>query len=194
MHSDDLGLAVALGDRHADAVEPAQQVGVHGRRAAGHDAGVVEAELAADRPPDDAVEDLRARRLRGSPVGGRPGSRREVALGEAAGRRRAGARSARGCRRGTSPTASGTANRIVGRQARRSSASVAMPRANHVSAPPTIWPKLLIERSVMWLSGRNDKKRSSGQRSINDVRLRIVAITLAWVIMVPLGGPVVPLV
>ena len=69
-----------------------------------------------------------------------------------------------------------------------------MLRANHVSAPPTICPKLLIERSVMWLSGRKDRKRSSGRRSINDVRLRIVAITLAWVIIVPFGGPVVPLV
>ena len=29
---------------------------------------------------------------------------------------------------------------------------------------------------------------------MSDVRLRIVAITLAWVIIAPLGGPVVPLV
>ena len=69
-----------------------------------------------------------------------------------------------------------------------------MLRANQVSAPPTICPKLLIERSVMWLSGRKDRKRSSGRSSIKDVRLRIVAITLAWVIIVPFGGPVVPLV
>ena len=46
----------------------------------------------------------------------------------------------------------------------------------------------------MWLSGRNDRKRSSGQISMSEVRLRIVAITLPWVIIVPLGGPVVPLV
>ena len=46
----------------------------------------------------------------------------------------------------------------------------------------------------MWLRGRNDRKRSSVRSSISDVKLRIVAMMLACVIIVPLGGPVVPLV
>ena len=41
-----LGLPVALGDRQSDAVEPAQQVGVHRGGARRQDAGLVEAELA----------------------------------------------------------------------------------------------------------------------------------------------------
>ena len=161
-----LGLPVALGDRQADGVEPAEQIGMDRRRAAGDDPSVVEAELAADRAarrPGRAAWHSTLCTMPDRRPGGRDG---EVALGEAAARRRA-ARAM--CSRMPSWNFSqtrGTAKRIVGRHACRSSARVAMLRANHVSAPPTICPKLLIERSVMWLSGRNDRKRSSGRISI----------------------------
>ena len=73
-------------------------------------------------------------------------------------------------------------------------ATVARLRANHVSPPLASWPKWLTQRSVMWLSGRKERKRSVGRSSIREVRLRMVAIRLAWVIMAPFGRPVVPLV
>ena len=56
----DLGLAVALGDRQPDAVEPAQQVGVDRGRARREDAGPVEAQLVPQQGAD----------RRCSPVGG----------------------------------------------------------------------------------------------------------------------------
>ena len=88
----------------------------------------------------------------------------------------------------------GTAKNRVGRQARRSSGTVPRLRANQVSPPLATWPKWLTERSVMWLSGRNERNRSVGRSSMTEVRLRRVAMTLAWEIIAPLGGPVVPLV
>ena len=54
----------------------------------------------------------------------------------------------------------GTAKKTVGWQSRRSSATVARLRANHVSPPTAMGAKSLIMRSAMWLSGRNDRNRS----------------------------------
>ena len=54
--------------------------------------------------------------------------------------------------------------------------------------------KSLIMRSAMWLSGRKDRRRSPSWIWNIDTELRIVHMMLAWVIIVPLGGPVVPLV
>ena len=88
----------------------------------------------------------------------------------------------------------GTAKKTVGRQSRRSSATVARLRANHVSPPTATGAKSLIMRSAMWLSGRNDRRRSPSRMWNIDTELRIVHMMLAWLIIVPLGGPVVPLV
>ncbi len=54
--------------------------------------------------------------------------------------------------------------------------------------------KSLIIRSAMWLSGRNDRNRSPSRTCTTDAELRIVHMMLAWLIIAPLGGPVVPLV
>ena len=88
----------------------------------------------------------------------------------------------------------GTAKKTVGWQSRRSSATVARLRANHVSPPTAIGAKSLIMRSAMWLSGRNDRSRSPSRICNSDTEQRIVHMMLAWVIIAPLGGPVVPLV
>ena len=64
----------------------------------------------------------------------------------------------------------GTAKNTVGRQSRRSSATVERLRANHVSAPTATAAKSLIIRSAMWLSGRNERSRSRSPISTNDDR------------------------
>ena len=88
----------------------------------------------------------------------------------------------------------GTAKKIVGRQARRSSAAVDRLRANQVSPPDTIWPKWLTMRSAMCESGRNDRNRSSGPIGTMAVIASIVARRLPCESMAPFGAPVVPLV
>ena len=88
----------------------------------------------------------------------------------------------------------GTAKKIVGRHAGRSSATVEMERANHVSPPAAIRPKCDTERSVMWLSGRNDRNRSSGESGTIWVTDLSIAMMFACVMTAPFGGPVVPLV
>ena len=67
-------------------------------------------------------------------------------------------------------------------------------RANHVSPPTATGAKSLIIRSAMWLSGRKERSRSPCSMRNRETALRIVHMMLAWLIIVPLGGPVVPLV
>ena len=88
----------------------------------------------------------------------------------------------------------GTAKKIVGRQSGKSSATVEIERANQVSPPAAMRPKCETERSVMWLSGRNDRNRSSGESATISVTERSVAMMFACVRTAPFGGPVVPLV
>lgn len=88
----------------------------------------------------------------------------------------------------------GTAKKTVGRHSLRSSDTVVRLRANQVSPPMAMGRKSLIIRSAMWESGRNDSSRSPGRISIGVVELRSVHMMLSWVIIVPLGRPVVPLV
>ena len=83
-----LGLAVDLGHREAEPVEPAQQVGVD-RRGGRHEVvGLVEAQFGADRAPDEGVEgpvlgglDHRQRRS-GAGDAALAGRQVEVALGQ----------------------------------------------------------------------------------------------------------------
>ena len=88
----------------------------------------------------------------------------------------------------------GTAMKIVGRQACRSSATVARLRANQVSPPAWMTPKWLVARSAMWLNGRYDSSRSVGARSRSESTESSVQVMLPWVMQTPFGGPVVPLV
>ena len=88
----------------------------------------------------------------------------------------------------------GTAKNTVGRQSRRSSATVDRLRANQVSAPTATDAKSLIMRSAMWLSGRNDSSRSPSRCATATPSSRCVHMMLAWLTIAPLGGPVVPLV
>jgi hypothetical protein len=83
---------------------------------------------------------------------------------------------------------------MVGRQAARSCGTVASEPANHVSPPTATGMKSLIMRSAMCDRGRNDSSRSPSRMPNGGVQLRSVHTTLPWLIIVPLGGPVVPLV